>query len=400
MLLFEGLKVLDVGTWIAAPVSTTMLADFGADVIKVEVPGQGDPYRNLASLPDMPKADVNYSWIVDNRNKRSITLDLKSSEGQEVIRKLISECDVYVTNQPMSVRRSMGLTFDDVQELNPRMIYASLTAYGESGAEVEKTGFDASAYWARSGLADLVHAPDAPPVFSLPGMGDHPSAVSMFACIMMGLYRRQLTGKGGMVSTSLLANGYWAAGCFGQAALAGADFTSRREQECTEESWLRRFYPTSDERLLIFNMVRTPVEQEALFHALGLGKLLEQEQFKDPLARKEHSEALSGFMAERLLTQDSEHWLRFFTENKINVSRVARLEDMLTDEQAITTGVLTPPAEDLGVPYVINSPLFVEDAEQVGHHHPPELGEHTDEVLASLGYNATTITEWRGAGKI
>lgn len=146
MLLFEGLKVLDVGTWIAAPVSTTMLADFGADVIKVEMPGQGDPYRNLASMPDMPKADVNYTWILDNRNKRSMTLDLKSSEGQEVIRKLISECDVYVTNQPMSVRSSMGLTFEDVQELNPRMIYASLTAFGESGAEVGKTGFDASAY--------------------------------------------------------------------------------------------------------------------------------------------------------------------------------------------------------------------------------------------------------------
>ena len=217
---------------------------------------------------------------------------------------------------------------------------------------------------------------------------------------MMGLYKRQLTGKGGMVSTSLLANGYWAAGCFGQAALAGADFSSRREQKSTEESWMRRFYATSDKRLLIFNMVRTPAEQEVLFQALGLGELLAQEQFKDPLARRKHSEALSTLMAERLVTKDSGHWLQFFAEHKINVSRVAHLEDMLTDEQAITTGVLTPPAEDLGVPYVINSPLFVDDADQVGHHHPPELGEHTDEVLASLGYDAKTVADWRVSGKI
>jgi formyl-CoA transferase len=400
MFLFEGLKVLDVGTWIAGPVSTTILADFGADVIKVEMPGTGDPYRNLPFLPGTPDAEVNYTWILDGRNKRSITLNLKSAEGQQALRALISECDVYVTNQPLAVRRAMGLTYEGIRQLNERMIYASLTAYGETGAEADKTGFDGVAYWARSGLADMVRAPGAPPAASIPGMGDHPSAMSMFACIMMGLYRRQMTGLGGMVSTSLLANGFWSASCLGQAALAGADFSEQREAAGVQQSWLRHYYPTADNRLLVFNMIRTPSAQEDLLKAVGLGELLEQDRFGDREARMQHSDELHDLMAPRLATEDSGHWLRLFSQCDLNVSRLAHLEDMLTDEQAIATGVLTPPVDDVGVPYVINPPLFVDGAEQVGPRRPPEVGEHTDEVLASLGYDAETIAAWRDSGKI
>ena len=196
MLLFEGLKVLDVGTWVAGPVAATILADFGADVIKVEMPGRGDPFRYLPRTQNTPGVDVNYTWIMDGRNKRSITLDLKSAEGQEVLRKLIAECDVYLTNQPMGVRRRMKLTYEDIAPLNDRMVYASLTAYGERGPEAEKTGFDGIAYWVRSGLSDMVRSPGGGPSQSIAGMGDHPTCVAMFACIMMGLYKRQITGKG------------------------------------------------------------------------------------------------------------------------------------------------------------------------------------------------------------
>ena len=149
---------------------------------------------------------------------------------RKILKQLVKQCDVYVTNQPMRVRRSLGLTYEEIGPLNEKMIYASLTAYGETGPEAERKGFDAVAYWSRSGLADEVRAPGAPPGATVPGMGDHPTAVALFACIMMGLYKRQLTGKGGMVSTSLLANGFWANGCFGQAALVGGDFSARRHR--------------------------------------------------------------------------------------------------------------------------------------------------------------------------
>ncbi len=401
MLLFEGLKVLDVGTWVAGPVAGTILADFGADVIKVEQPGRGDPFRYLSRTLNTPDVDINYTWIMDGRNKRSIALDLKSAEGQEVLRKLIPECDVYLTNQPMGVRRRMKLTYEDIAPLNDRMVYASLTAYGERGPEAEKTGFDGMAYWIRSGLSDMVRSPGGGPSQSIAGMGDHPTCVAMFACVMMGLYKRQITGKGGAVSTSLLANGFWSASCLGQAAIAGADFSARRANTTMpERTWLRHPYTASDDRQMVLSMIRAPAQQEAFLEAIGLGELLGDERFANLESRMRHSAALRDCVAPVMATRTSDEWLRFFLERGINVSRLAHLEDMRTDEQAIANGVLATPREDIGVPYVINAPVFVDGVTRVGPKRAPEVGEHTDEVLSELGYEAQTIAAWREEGKI
>ncbi len=391
MMLFEGLKVLDVGTWIAGPVSTTILADFGADVIKVEIPETGDPYRRLPDGIGTPDADINYTWAMDGRNKRSMTLNLKTEEGKRVLHKLIADCDIYVTNQPMAVRRSLDLTYEALAHLNDQMIFASLTAYGEKGPEADKEGFDGVAYWARSGLADLVRAGGAPPGASVAGMGDHPSAVSLFACIMMGLYRRQISGKGCRVSTSLLANGFWANGCMGSAALAGGDFKSFRAARYDNVPWTRRFYETSDDRLLQLYMVRTQPEQEDFLRAVGLGELLNEDRFSTPRHRYENSDELFKILTPVLRQRSSLDWIENLKRHGINISRVQTVDDMLHDEQAIANDVITPPAVDLGTPYVINAPLFVDGIDRVPPGHAPEIGEHTREVLVSLGYDGDTI---------
>ena len=225
-LLFAGLKVLDVGTWIAGPVSATILADFGASVIKVEQPGVGDPYRQMVAA-----APINYAWLLDARNKRGISLNLKSEEGRDILMRLVRECDVYVTNQPPPMRRQLRLTYEDLAPLNERMIYASLTAYGEVGPDSDREGFDGVAYWARSGLMDLVRSPGAVPGMSTPGMGDHPTAVALFAAIVTALLRRERTGKGGKVHTSLLANGLWSNSCVAQGAFTGADIIAARRNQ-------------------------------------------------------------------------------------------------------------------------------------------------------------------------
>jgi crotonobetainyl-CoA:carnitine CoA-transferase CaiB-like acyl-CoA transferase len=223
--LFSGLKVLDVATVIAAPAAAMMLADFGAEVIKIERPGAGDMLRSLSNMPDTPDAGSNWFWQMDGRNKRSLTLDLKSEDGKEILRQLVQDCDVYITNQPYSVRESLGLTYEHLRPLNPAMIYASLTAYGEKGPERERKGFDQLAYWARSGLMDLMRTPDSAPTQGLPGMGDHPTAVSIYAGIVTALLHRERTGEGGMVHTSLLANGLWSVSGVAQGVLAGGDMT-------------------------------------------------------------------------------------------------------------------------------------------------------------------------------
>ncbi|MEJ2090211.1 MAG: CoA transferase, partial [Gammaproteobacteria bacterium] len=302
--LFSGLKVLDVGTWIAGPVAATILADFGADVIKVEMPELGDAYRRLSGLPALPDAEANYMWEMDARNKRSLTLNLKSEKGMAILHRLIRTCDVYITNHPLPMRRALKLTYDDVRPLNDRMIYASLTAYGEEGPDRDREGFDLVAYWARSGLMDLVRSGDAQPAPALPGMGDHPTAVSLYAGIVTALLKRERTGRGGQVHTSLIANGLWSASCIAQGGFAGGSFQNFRAAR-RRPAFTRNLYETKDLRWLQFTMVRTQSDVEHLLAAVGLGGLLEDERFTTPEGRAEHVELLVHLVQELIRDRDS-----------------------------------------------------------------------------------------------
>jgi crotonobetainyl-CoA:carnitine CoA-transferase CaiB-like acyl-CoA transferase len=195
-----------------------VLSDFGADVIKIEPPQHGDPYRQLPQLPGNPKCSQNYAWMLDSRNKRSLALDLAKSAGQAVLHRLVGQADVFITNYPREVRRRLKLDHETLAPLNPQLIYASFTGYGEAGKEADKPAFDVTAWWARSGLMDLVRTETAAaPSRSVSGMGDHPSAMSLLAAILIGLYQRERTGEGTLVGSSLLANGIWANGYFAQA---------------------------------------------------------------------------------------------------------------------------------------------------------------------------------------
>src|SRR5437763_2987894 len=205
--LLDGIRVIDAANFIAGPVSTTIMADFGADVIKVEPP-TGDVYR-VRGAGYVP-SPYNYPWIVDNRTKRSIAIDLRTKDGQAILHRLVRDVDVFVTNAPLDSRERLRVRYEDLSPLNARLVYASISAYGETGEEASKPGFDSIAWWARTGLMDLVRpSPDSAPARSLPGMGDHPTGMSLFGAIMAGLYHRERTGRGTMVATSLMANGLW-----------------------------------------------------------------------------------------------------------------------------------------------------------------------------------------------
>jgi len=178
------------------------------------------------------KLKKNYAWMLASRNKRGLALNLAKPAAQEVVRRLVAQADIFITNFPAVVRKKLGLRYDDLAPLNDLLIYASFTGYGERGEEAAKPGFDITAWWARSGLMDGVRTEaTAPPARSLTGMGDHPSGISLYASIVMGLYQRQLTGKGAHVGTSLLANGIWCNGVMAQAALCGAQFIDRPPRE-------------------------------------------------------------------------------------------------------------------------------------------------------------------------
>ena len=397
-LLFADLKVIDMSSWIAAPVAATMLADFGAEVIKIEPPEAGDGYRNFALMESTPTSDVNYTWQMDNRNKRSLALNLKTEEGRKLLRQLVAESDVYVTNTPHPMRRAWGLTYEDLAALNPKLIYASLTAYGELGPERDREGFDLVAYWARSGLMDLVRAPGADPAPALPGMGDHPTAVSLYAAILTALFKRQQTGEGSHVHTSLLANGMWSASCIAQGVFAKADFTLYHH--LSSHLFTRLLYEAADGRWLQFSMVRTDEEVDMLFTAIERPDLLLDPRFVTDELRVEHGNVLVEEMKAALITETSDHWMQVLTELGVPVALVGRVDELTSDPQVIANNMAITPTPEVGMPSVINHPLNVEGLAIRPAGPAPDLGEHGEAILAELGYTPTDIARAKEQGVI
>lgn len=390
--LFSGLKVIDCATVIAAPAAATILADFGAEVIKVEQPGEGDMLRILSSIDTTPYADPDWFWELHGRNKRSLVVDLKAAEGRDAMQRLIASADVLITNYPYPVRESLGLTYEVVKGINPTIIYASLTAYGEEGPERNRKGFDQMAYWARSGLMELMREPGTLPTQGLPGMGDHPTAVSMYAGIVTALLHRERTGEGAMVHTSLLANGLWSAAGIVQGAMAGGDMAAYRETNRIYSPTMRP-YETADGRWLQFNMIRNEEMLTQLLVALDAVALLADERFPDletmfGPAREPLGEEIQQIIGTKTATE----WMRLFDEHDLPVNLVATVEEAAVDEQARRNAMTVRPEHGgFENSWIINHPIKVTSVPQVGPRGAPKLGEHGSEILAELGYSADEI---------
>jgi crotonobetainyl-CoA:carnitine CoA-transferase CaiB-like acyl-CoA transferase len=290
---------------------------------------------------------------------------------------------------------ALGMTYDELARLNSRLIYAHATGYGEKGPEAEKPGYDATAWWARSGLMDLVREADAEPALSMPGMGDHPAAMALLSGILLALLQRERTGKGTKVSSSLMANGVWSNAFLVQAVLCGVSKAPAVSRTTTPNALANR-YRTRDGRWIFLAMIQEDKDWPRFPAAIGRPDLLADPRFATAEARHANAAELIRILDDVFASRDVAEWRRDLDAHQITFGNVAKVTEIADDRQMAANGVFTVgPSPRGGELRTIDSPVWLEGAQKVHTRPAPGLGEHTDEVLAGLGYDAETIRSLR-----
>jgi crotonobetainyl-CoA:carnitine CoA-transferase CaiB-like acyl-CoA transferase len=395
--IFSGLKVVDLASFVAGPGAAVILSDFGADVIKVEPPS-GDMWRIVYKIPPQPRANDNYLWHLDNRNKRGLALDLKSPRASEVLQQLVKWADVLIVNTPHPARKRLKLAYKDVAPWNPRLIYADLTGFGDNGPDADQPGFDVTAFWSRSGLLGQTRDAGTPPTWPVAASGDHAAAVGLFSAIVMGLYRRERTGAGSYVTTSLLAEGIWSAGVHIAGALAGATFYPLHDRLKPSNALLNP-YTTSEGSW--FLLVVTPDKFPALAVAIGRPDLLADPRFSDPAKQAANAAALREILDDTFATQPMAHWRKVLDQAHITFGAILEPAEVVNDPQLRANNIVVP-LEGAGgkLTSTVSSPMQVHGVAKEPARRAPELGEHSDEILKELGFDATQIANLHAAGTV
>src|SRR5438876_2413372 len=395
--IFSGLKVVDLASFIAGPSAAVILSDFGAEVIKVEPPA-GDLWRIGHKIPPQPQAEDAYPWHLANRNKRGITLDLKSPSAQQVLQELVTWADVLIVNTPHPARKRLKLEYDDVAMWNPRLIYADVTGFGEKGPDANLPGFDITSYWARSGLLSMTRDAGAPPTWPVAGSGDNATAVGLYSAIVTALYRRERTGEGAHVTTSLLAEGVWSASVSIQAALCDAKFFGLHDRKNPANAAMNVYRAKDD---TWFVLIVTPDKLAALAKAIDRPDLLTDARFSDPAKLTANMPQLTAILDEAFRAQPMAHWYEVFNGVHITFGAVRGPQEVIDDPQLRANDIVVP-LEGAGgkLTSTISSPIQVHGVAKVPARRAPGLGEHNEEILRELGFDAKDIDGLRASGAV
>jgi crotonobetainyl-CoA:carnitine CoA-transferase CaiB-like acyl-CoA transferase len=395
--IFSGLKVVDLSSFVAAPGAAVILSDFGADVIKVEPP-QGDMWRQGHHTPIQPQSEEAYQWHLANRNKRSIALDLKSPGAQQILFELANWADVFIVNTPHHARKKLKLEYEDVAGWNPRLIYADLTGFGENGPDADLPGFDVTAYWARSGLLSMTRDAGVPPTWPVGGSGDNATAVGLYSAIVTALYRRERTGKGSHVTTSLLAQGVWSASVSIQAALGGAKFPPRHDRTHPANAAMN-VYRSSDE--IWFVLIITPDKFVTVVKAIGRADLLTDPRFSSPAQILANMTPLTAIFDELFSSRPMSHWHSVFAGLNVTFGEVRGPQEVINDPQLLENEIIVPLNGAGGkLTSTISNPIQVHGVTKAAARRAPGLGEHTEEILGELGFDAKEVDGLRASGAV
>lgn len=392
--MFADLKVIDAASFLAGPCAATILSDYGADVIKIE-PLSGDRHRSIAA-----GHPSEFSWQLTDRNRRGLALDIADPRGHAVLMQMIKSVDVFLVNFSAGQLKKHNLEWQTLRQINPRLIFAQISAYGLQGADRDRRAFDLTGWFARTGILDMMRDKDVPPTVPAGGVGDHATAMTLFAGIMMALYKRDRSGAGSMVSTSLVATGAWANGLNLQAVMAGIDGVARRDIEGWSNP-IQNVYTTSDDRHVLIAVQNIKRDWPRLVEVLEQPHWLDDEKLKPVkalfrnrfYARRQIGDAIGKIHSE-LLSQRLD-------ASGIVYSLIAKNSEVIDDEQLIANGVIV--ASESGVPGVertFATPIKLSSEGQRTPQRAPDLGEHTKEILQEFGLQDAEISQLQAAGVI
>ncbi len=394
----HGLRVLDVATYMRHLWRRLSWPTTEPPSSKSSRRVAGIRTGRCKQVTSYPPSEVNYPWEMDSRGKKSIAINLQTASGQQTLHKLIANTDVLVTNSPPLVRERLKIAYDDVRHLNPRLIYAAFTGYGEAGPDRDSVGFNSTAYFARSGLSDCNRYDDQPPGVAQPAQGDRASGMSLLAGIMMALWSREKTGLGTLVTSSLLANGIWANGVGAQAALLGSTLPPRPPRTRPRNA-VTNTYRTRDDRWLQLTMVREDLGWEPFCTHIGRPDLLQDTRFATMSARRAHAADLVTILDGVFASNDWAHWRDRLSAANVPVGLIGCLSDLRDDPQAVACGAVVA-THIPQMPLTLAAPFGLAAAVVPPATRAPGLGEHTDEILREAGFGAADIEQLRRDGAV
>jgi crotonobetainyl-CoA:carnitine CoA-transferase CaiB-like acyl-CoA transferase len=395
----QGITVVEMGIWVAGPAAAAVLGDWGADVIKVENPAGGDPVRGLLALGIPVSLPVHPVVELDNRNKRSITVNVQTQAGADVVRRLLRTADVFVSNLRAAALERVGLSYADVRRDNPRLIYAGLSGYGTRGPDRDRAAFDYAAFWARSGAMASLGEPEGPPPSQRPAMGDHPSGLALAGAVAAALFHRERTGEGQEIHLSLFQMGLWMMGNDIQTYLVtGMAPPVPAGRVVLNPLW--NHYRAGDGKWFHLVMLQADRYWPAFCAALERPDLLTDERYATIFARAQRRGELIALLDSVFATRTCAQWGEAFDRHGLVWAPVQSIEEVAQDPQARALGAFASVKHPTGDIEVIRSPVEFGATPASIRRSGPELGEHTEEVLLEHGYSWEDIAALKEQGAI
>jgi crotonobetainyl-CoA:carnitine CoA-transferase CaiB-like acyl-CoA transferase len=382
----EDITVVSIESWMAAPSASAILADLGADVIKIE-PLAGDPMRNMSRSPkvDGPLSEFDCQFDVDNRGKRSIAVALDTEVGAGIVHRIVTRADVFMCNLLIHRQERFGLDPQSVLKLNPRIVHATLTGYGTTGPDAWRPGYDVTAFFGRSGLYDASREGDDGDVpMARPAQGDHTTGLALLGAILAGLRSAERTGVGQVVETSLFETAIWTqASDFGTTAIDRAPVRRRSRHQLLSPTANR--YPCGDGKWVVLNMMDTEAFPR-LCDAIGCDHWLDDERFATPRGRYDHMAELVDGIDAALATRSRDEWGEIFDAKGMIWGPVLTLDEVAGDAQAHAIGMF-PHIEhpQLGPYRSVNAPFRFQSGDVKPRGPAPAVGEHSRTILTDIG---------------